>query len=60
MSNTTNMAVTEEQLRALRDEAAVAGDSATVRDCTAALEGDDAARARCASIIADAAMRAAS
>lgn len=49
--------VTDARLRALRDEAAEAGDRATVRDCTAALAGDQGARLRCARVIGDAAAR---
>lgn len=37
----------DDQIRALRTEAADAGDSAQVDLCTAALDGDDAARAAC-------------
>lgn len=48
--------VTDARLRALR-EAAEAGDRATVRDCTAALAGDQGARLRCARVIGDAAAR---
>lgn len=39
--------VTDEQIRALRTEAAAAGDAVQVDLCTAALDGDDAARAAC-------------
>ena len=46
---------TTEQLQQLRTEAAGAGDLAQVALCDAALAGDDAAMARCARVIADAA-----
>lgn len=48
----------DDRMRALRVEACAAGDTATVRDCTAALDGDTLARVRCARAIADEAMRA--
>lgn len=52
------LTASDEQLEALRIEAGAAGDRNTVRDCTAGLDGDALARARCAAVIADAEMRA--
>jgi len=46
--------VTDEQIKALRDEAGAAGDSEQVVICDRALYGDDAARDECASVIAEA------
>lgn len=46
--------VTHTRIRALRSEAAGAGDTETVSDCEAALAGDQGALQRCARVIADA------
>ena len=47
--------ITVEQVKALRDEAGQAGDTAQVEICDAALEGDGTAWATCENVIADAA-----
>lgn len=49
------MSITTEQVRVLRDEAGQAGDTEQAAICTAALDGDEAARAECERVIADAA-----
>ncbi len=49
---------TDAQVRALRDEAARAGDDEQVDVCDAALAGDVGARGECARVIADAAAMA--
>jgi hypothetical protein len=46
--------ITDAQIAALRDEAGQAGDDAQVKICTAALDGDTAARSECERVIADA------
>lgn len=46
--------VTDDQIECLQQEAASAGDDATVTDCRHAAEGDEAARVRCAAIIVEA------
>jgi len=51
---TTIDTITPAQIRALRDEAGSAGDTAMVRICDAALVGDRDAIAECASCIASA------
>ncbi len=51
--------LTAAQIRALRDEAGVAGDLAQVRVCDRALAGDLDARDECARVIRDAAAMAA-
>jgi hypothetical protein len=55
----TTETVTTEQIKALHTEAGAAGDLDQVRVCDAALEGDEAAVAKCAEVIAYAADRAA-
>ena len=52
-------AITDSQIATLRTEAAQYGDDAMAAICTAALAGDAAAREECASVIRDAADRAA-
>lgn len=47
--------ITDAQIEALRTEAAHAWDYDQVAICDRALQGDDAARAECAEVIADAA-----
>jgi hypothetical protein len=47
--------LTVDQIRALRDEAAKAGDEAMVRTCTEALRGNQYATVACAKAIRDAA-----
>lgn len=49
MTTTTN--VTDRDINELSEEAGAAGDSKTVADCAAAIDGDAAARARCERII---------
>lgn len=49
---TTIETLTNAQIRALRTEAATAGDDAQVALCDSALDGDDSARAHCAKAIA--------
>jgi hypothetical protein len=49
---TTTKTVTTAQIRALRTEAAQAGDQAQVEICDRALDGDEAAVAECARVIA--------
>lgn len=44
--------ITDSQIADLRTEAGQAGDIAQVRICAAALDGDEAARAECARVIA--------
>lgn len=44
--------ITDTQITALRDEAGNHGDLAQTAICTAALAGDDVARAECARVIA--------
>jgi hypothetical protein len=51
-------AITDDQISALEVEAGAAGDSAQVDFCRAALEGDAAARAKCAQAIANATAQA--
>lgn len=46
--------VNNEAIRALRSEAAAAGDYVQVSLCDQALQGNDAARAECADVIAQA------
>jgi hypothetical protein len=48
------MMIMDTQISELRAEAADAGDRAQVELCDLALDGDDAARASCAEVIADA------
>jgi hypothetical protein len=50
--------VSDEQIRALRDEAGSAGDLEQVRVCIRALGGSARARRECAKVIAYAQMRA--
>ena len=50
-----DMDITDEQIRALSDEAGQAGDLEQVAICERALNGDGAARAECGRVIADAA-----
>lgn len=51
---TTIETLSDEQLVALRGEAAAAGDLAQVRLCGAALRGDESARAACVRVIREA------
>jgi len=51
---TTRHNVTDDQIIALANEAALAGDTAQRELCDAALEGDEGARAECARVIAEA------
>jgi hypothetical protein len=51
----TYPAVTNQQIRTLRAEAAEAGDLAQVAICDRAMDGDDAAAVECARVIAEAA-----
>jgi hypothetical protein len=55
---TTNE-ITTAQIQALKTEAGQAGDSKMVETCKLALDGDEAAIAQCAEVIAYAADRAA-
>jgi len=43
--------VTDRDIEQLSEEAGAAGDSKTLADCSAALDGDSAARTRCERII---------
>lgn len=43
--------VTDRDIKELSEEAGAAGDSKTLADCAAAVDGDAAARARCERII---------
>lgn len=54
MMATTIETVTKNQIQALRTEAGAAGDLKQVAICDRALDGDEAARAECARVIADA------
>lgn len=47
--------ITDAQIKALRSEAASAGDTIQVEYCDDALRGDDDARSECARVIRDAA-----
>ena len=49
-----SVAARDADVRALRSEAGAAGDQEQVELCDRALAGDDAARAECAAVIADA------
>lgn len=49
-----NTNITDAQIETLRTEAGAAGDRAQVALCTAALNGDTAAREACAEVIAEA------
>lgn len=51
---TTIETLTDEQLVALRGEAAAAGDSAQVELCRRALRGDERAMAACVRVISEA------
>ena len=51
---TTHIDITDDQIEALRIEAGQAGDATQVAICQRALDGDAAARAECARVIADA------
>ena len=46
--------ISDKQIEALKNEAAVAGDLAMVRTCDRALDGDESALRDCARVIADA------
>jgi hypothetical protein len=46
--------MTDEQIEQLMTEAGTAGDREMVAICERALDGDDAARQRCAEVISDA------
>ena len=48
------MEATSEEIQALQTEAGAAGDTAMIEICAAALEGDEAAAAECAAVIAEA------
>jgi len=50
-----NNEINDKQIRQLRDEAGIAGDWEQIKVCNRALEGDEAARAECARVIAAAA-----
>jgi hypothetical protein len=50
--------ISDEQIRALRDEAGSAGDLEMVRVCDSALGGSNRARSECAKVIAYTQMRA--
>lgn len=50
----TSIIITNDQIAALSDEAGIAGDLAMVEICRAALDGDDAARAKCERVIRNA------
>lgn len=51
---TKTIDITDDQIEALRIEAGQAGDATQVAICQRALDGDAAARAECARVIADA------
>ena len=54
MTTTQTIDITDDQIDALRTEAGQVGDAAQVAICEQALDGDAAARAECARVIADA------
>ena len=57
-TNTSDPGISDEQIRALRDEAGRAGDLDMVSACDRALDGGEQARRRCAHVIAYTQMRA--
>ena len=52
LMTTTIETITDEQIKQLRNEAGTAGDRKQVELCDRALQGDGAARRKCADVIA--------